>query len=254
MTVTCAALVNYCDTLLSSHQFSDYCVNGLQVEGKPTITRLISGVTASLALIEAAIAAQADVLLVHHGYCWRGEDPCIRGRQRRRLAQLFKHDINLVAYHLPLDAHPVYGNQVQLAEQLGLLVTDQFAYVKGQAIGCVGRWATGPLSPTAVIEQLTQVLKRSPLHIPGRSEHIDTVAWCTGAAQDYIDDAIELNVDAFITGEVSERTVHAAREGGIHFFAAGHHATERYGVAALGTHLAKQFDLSHKFIDIDNPV
>jgi len=245
------SLVAYTDSHLEADRFSDYCPNGLQVEGRREVRRVVSGVTASLALIEAAIEARADLLLVHHGYFWRGEDPRIVGPKQRRLGLLLGARINLLAYHLPLDAHPLHGNNAQLAARLGLAVDGRFGPGEGGGIGMHGHSET-PFTGAEFAEHVRRVLGRSPLHVPGPGP-VRTVAWCTGAAQGLIDEAARIGVDAYITGEVSERTVHVARESGIHFFAAGHHATERYGVQALGAHLAEQFDIEHRFIDIDNP-
>jgi len=246
------ALVAYTDDLLEVDQFSDYCPNGLQVQGRPAVHRLVSGVTASMALIEAAVEAGADAVLVHHGYFWRGEDERIVGMKRRRLKRLLGEDISLLAYHLPLDAHPIYGNNARLADVLGLAVAGRFGSGPGPAIGMHGS-IEHPESAAAFAERLERALGRAALHVPGGADDIRTAAWCTGAAQGYIEEAAELGVDAYVTGEVSEQTVHVARECGLHFFAAGHHATERYGAQALGTHLSEHFGLEHEFIDIDNP-
>ncbi len=245
-------LVAYTNDLLEIERFPDYCPNGLQVEGKPRVERLVSGVTASQALLEAAVAAQADAILVHHGYFWRGEDPRIVGLKQQRIKRLLEHEISLLAYHLPLDAHPVYGNNVQLARRLQLTVEGQFGPDK-PALGLYGRLAT-PLPASEFAAWLEERLGQPPLHIPAGRDVIQSIAWCTGAAQGYIEQALNLGVDAYLTGEVSEPTVHIAREGKLHFFAAGHHATERDGARALAEHLAKQFDLEQQFIDIPNPV
>ncbi len=250
--VALSELIAYTDALLDSGACSDYCPNGLQVEGRAEIRRLVSGVTASRALVEAGIAAGADALLVHHGWFWRGEDARVTGMRRGRLAALLGADMSLIAYHLPLDAHGELGNNVQLARRLGLRVGGRFARAGGVEIGLHGNLEP-PLSPEAFARRIGAALGRAPLHVPGRADPIRTLAWCTGAAQNYIEAAAALGVDAYLTGEVSEPTVHAARETGLHFFAAGHHATERYGVQALGAHLARRFDLEHEFIDIDNP-
>lgn len=249
--VDLSSLVAYTDKHLEADRFSDYCPNGLQVEGRWDVKRLVSGVTASYDFIDAARRAGADAVLVHHGYFWRGEDPCITGLKQRRLRLLLDAGISLLAYHLPLDAHPVHGNNAQLAGRLGLAVDGRFGPGEGAGIGMHGHQADA-CSGNDFAARLERVLGRAPLHIPGPGS-VRTVAWCTGAAQGFIDEAVRLGVDAYVTGEVSERTVHVARESGIHFFAAGHHATERYGVKALGTHLAERFDLEHRYIDIDNP-
>ena len=245
-------LLAYCQDLLEVDRFRDYCPNGLQVEGKVRIQKLVSGVTASLAFIDAAQAAGADALLVHHGYFWRNEVPNLVGMKRQRIMRLLATDINLLTYHLPLDAHPVVGNNAQLAERLGLQIDGRFGNTD-PAIGMHGRLLQAQ-SATAFAQVITTQLARAPLHIDAGPIKINTVAWCSGAAQDYFLNAIELGVDAFITGEVSEWCVHMARETGVHYFAAGHHATERYGVQALGEHLAQRFGIAHQFIDIANPV
>ena len=238
----------YIDTLLNVGRFRDYCPNGLQVEGKDEVKFIVSGVTASQALIDAAIAQGADTLLVHHGYFWKGESPVITGIKRQRIAQLLASRINLLAYHLPLDAHRELGNNTQLAQVLDFSITD----VSGDSgLLYVGRPANISNGET-LAAHIEQCLGRKPVHVSA-SRDIARIAWCTGGAQSYIDDAVSLGVDAFLTGEISEQTVHIARESGIHFFAAGHHATERYGAQALGEHLAQRFDLKHSFIDIDNP-
>ena len=247
-------LISYCDDLLEVDQFQDYCPNGLQVEGREQINKLVVGVTASQALIDAAIDEGADALLVHHGYFWKGENAPITGLKKQRIAALLKADISLIAYHLPLDAHPIYGNNVQLAEQLGLSVEGAYQNSSSSPALLMHGRLSEPVSGQAFAAHMGEVLQREPLHIENRSQEVSTVAWCTGAAQNYIEQAVEMGVDAYITGEVSESTVHVAREMGIHFYAAGHHATERYGVKALGEHLAANFDLNQQFIDIDNPV
>lgn len=246
-------LVQYCDQYLDAASFRDYCPNGLQVEGRGEVRRLVSGVTASQALIEAAIEAGADALLVHHGYFWKGEDARVTGMKRRRLQRLLQQDLSLIAYHLPLDAHETLGNNVQLARQLGLAVTDRVGEAGGPPLLCLGT-PEAPMTAEALGAHIEHRLGRRPQHIPGSAARIERLAWCTGAAQGYIDQAVEQGVDAFISGEISEPTVHVARECGIHYFAAGHHATERYGVQDLGEHLAGRFDLEHRFIDIENPV
>ncbi len=246
-------LVDYTNKLLDVNSFDDYCPNGLQVEGGPEVKRLASGVTASLALVEAAAAAGVDALLVHHGYFWKGESPCVTGMKRRRLQALFAADISLLAYHLPLDAHPELGNNAQLARVLGLDIQGRFGNDGGLQLGQYGRLSR-PLDAAAFCEYLESSLGRSPQHIAGKAAQIERVGWCTGAAQSYIEAAAGLGLDAFISGEISEQTVHVARETGIHYFAAGHHATERFGACALGEHLATRFQIAHVFINIDNPV
>ena len=247
------ALIRYCNELLDSGGFQDYCPNGLQVEGRTEIRRIVSGVTASQALVDAAVEARADLLLVHHGYFWRGESAAVVGVKQRRLKALLKNDINLVAYHLPLDVHAELGNNVQLARLMGWQISGGLEPNNPRSVGLPGELAA-PCAGEELAALLAARLQREPLFVAGHDRPVKRIAWCTGAAQGYIDKAIALGVDAFITGEVSEPTVHAARENGIHFYAAGHHATERYGAKALGEHLAATFGLEHRFIDIDNPV
>lgn len=231
----------------------DYCPNGLQVEGKSEINKIITGVTASQALIDQAILANADAILVHHGYFWKGENEQVRGMKRLRLKALLTHDINLYAYHLPLDIAPELGNNAQLAALLNISNTGPLEV--GNTLS-VARWGEldTPLSGTQLSERLENVLGRSILHVGDTGPNIiRRVGFCTGGGQGFIDLAAAQGMDAFITGEVSEQTVHVARECGIHFFAAGHHATERYGVKALGEWLAAEQGLQVSFIDVDNP-
>ncbi|MDY3197950.1 MAG: Nif3-like dinuclear metal center hexameric protein [Pseudomonadaceae bacterium] len=253
MMTACSELVAYCNNLLESAAFQDYCPNGLQVEGRREVSRVVSGVTASQALIDAAAEAGADLLLVHHGYFWRGEAAPITGLKQRRIRALLEHGINLVAYHLPLDVHAKFGNNVQLAELMGWRITGGLEPANPRSVGLQGE-LVDELSGAELAEQIGSRLNREPMFIAGHDRPVKRIAWCTGAAQGYIEKAVALGVDAFVTGEVSEPTIHIARECGINFYAAGHHATERYGVKALGEHLAEHFGLEHQFIDIDNPV
>ena len=245
-----AALDNYLADYLQVHDFRDYCPNGLQVEGRGEIARIVTGVTASAALIEAAIADGADALIVHHGYFWRGEDARITGMRRRRLGLLFEHNLNLFAYHLPLDAHPEIGNNATLARQLGLEVTKRFGE---QDIAALGTLAEGS-TVASFTQTISEKLGRAPLVIGDAARPLQRIAWCTGGAQGMFEQAIALGVDAYLSGEISEQTVHLARESGVAYIAAGHHATERYGVQALGAHLAQRFGVAHRFIEIGNPV
>jgi len=246
-------LVGYLADVLNVDAFADYAPNGLQVAGRGDIKKIVTGVTACQALVDAAVTQGADALLVHHGYFWKGEDPCVVGMKQSRLKALLAADINLLAYHLPLDAHPVLGNNAQLASLLGLQVEGSFGTGGGPDVGQFGRLAQ-PQSAEDFARHIARQLAREPLHIAGNSREISTIAWCTGAAQSYLEAAAELGVDAFVTGEISEPTVHIACERGLHFFSAGHHATERGGVQALGEHLAAHFGLEVVFVDIDNPV
>ena len=245
-------LTKYLDELLNVDAFRDYAPNGLQVEGRASIGKLVCGVTASRALIEAAIEAQADAILVHHGYFWKGEDPRLIGMKGERIRRLMQADMNLLAYHLPLDGHAELGNNAQLASKLGFVVSGRFIDDADSGIGMHGR-LSNTMSGDDLAKHIAKVLEREPLYVAGNDRPINSIAWCSGGAQGYIEQAVALGVDAYLTGEVSEQTVHVARECGIHFFAAGHHATERYGVQALGAHLAKKFKLECQFIDIENP-
>ncbi len=252
MSVALNTLVAECDRHLDAARISDYCPNGLQVEGRAEVRRIVSGVTASQALLDAAVEAQADLVLVHHGYFWKSENPCVVGMKQRRLKTLLTHDISLVAYHLPLDVHPELGNNVQLARRLGLHIEGALEPGNPRSVGLVGSLAQ-TLEPAAFAAQVAQVLGRAPLLIDA-GRPIRRVGWCTGAAQGYIEQALAAGVDAYLSGEVSESTVHSARENGISYLAAGHHATERYGVQALGEWLAERFGIEHRFVDCDNPV
>jgi dinuclear metal center YbgI/SA1388 family protein len=251
--ITRTELLSYIESLLEPNRFRDYCPNGLQVAGRDEVSHIVTGVTASLELLDAAIDEGADTILVHHGYFWKGEDARVIGIKQRRLKQLLLNDVNLIAYHLPLDAHPSLGNNAQLAQLLNLEVDGRMAGTGDPAIGLCGCLSQAQSVPEFA-DSLRQTLGREPLVIQGHDRPINTIGWCTGAAQGYIEQAAELGLDAFLSGEISEQTVHLARELGINYFAAGHHATERYGVLALGNHLAEQFDVRHQFIDIDNPV
>ena len=251
MPVTLIEFVDAANALLTPERFHDYCPNGLQVEGRPQIGRVVSGVTASYALLEAALAANADAVLVHHGYFWKNEAAAITGMKRKRLQLLLQNEISLIAYHLPLDAHPQLGNNAQLAQKLDIEITGGLQNI-ANPIGNIGKLSEA-MTPAAFAKKIEQRLGRAPQFIAGGEHSIRTIAWCTGAAQSYIEQAAALGVDAFLSGEISEQTVHSARELGLHFIAAGHHATERYGVQALGNYLAGQFAIEHRFIDIDNP-
>ena len=249
---TRAALLAACNARLEPERFKDYGPNGLQVEGKPHIARLISGVTASRALIEAAIDAGADALLVHHGLFWRGQDGTVTGWMKERLRLLLAHDINLLAYHLPLDAHPSLGNNAQLAQRLGLVATARFGE---QELGFLGQRSDGEAFADADVLawQIEHALQRAPLVVGRARGPIHTVGWCSGGAQGYFEAAIAAGAQAFITGEISEPQAHLARECGVAFFACGHHATERYGAPALAAQVAAELGIEHRFIDIDNP-
>jgi dinuclear metal center YbgI/SA1388 family protein len=247
-------LENHLNDLLTINLIKDYCPNGLQIQGKNEIKKIITGVTATQALIEQAIAQKADALLVHHGFFWKNEAYAIRGMKYKRIKALLEHDINLFAYHLPLDAHAQLGNNAQLGKLLTIDNVKPLLGLKPEGIVMQGELNT-PLSAQEFSGQISTILQRQCLHIGATSNKtIKTVAWCTGGGQGYIEAVAEQGIDAFITGEASEQTTHIAREMDIHFFAAGHHATERYGIKTLGEYLQQKFDLSVEFIDIDNPV
>lgn len=252
MNVSTTTLLAALDEYLDAASISDYCPNGLQVQGRPQIKRLVTGVTASQALIDAAIEQQADAILVHHGYFWKGENPCIVGMKHRRIKSLIQHDINLLAYHLPLDIHPEVGNNALLGKLLGLNVTGPLEANNPRSVGLIGE-LDNPMTSQEFAQLIEQKLARTPLVIDCEKP-IRTVAWCTGGAQGYIEHAIAAGVDAFITGEISEHSTHSALENGISYFSAGHHATERYGVQALGEWIAERFGIEHQFIDCPNPV
>ena len=238
------------DALLQPEKFRDYGPNGLQVEGDRQVRLLVSGVTASRALIEAAIEAQADAIVVHHGLFWRGQDGRVTGWMRERLRLLLADGIHLFAYHLPLDAHPELGNNAQLARVLGLQADGRFGE---QDLGFVGTSAQAWVRPEALAEHVAAVLGRPVTCVGGSDRPVRRVAWCTGGAQGYFESAIAQGVDAFITGEISEPQAHLARETGVAFLACGHHATERYGAPALAAHVAQTLGIEHRFIEIDNP-
>jgi dinuclear metal center YbgI/SA1388 family protein len=251
-TVTRLALLNACTELLQPARFKDYGPNGLQVEGADAIRHIVSGVTASRALIEAAIDAKAEAIFVHHGLFWRGQDGTVTGWMKQRLQLLLAHNINLLAYHLPLDAHPEWGNNVQLGKRLGLQVHGTFGE---QDLGLWGTRVDGQTfaDVSALASVVSHVLQREPVVVQTPAREIRKVAWCTGGAQSYFEAAIAAGVDAFITGEISEPQAHLARETGVAFLACGHHATERYGAPAVAAHVAAQLGITHQFIEIDNP-
>ena len=238
--------------ILKPQLIKDFCPNGLQVEGKNEIKTIITGVTASQALIEAAIEKNADAILVHHGFFWKGESQPITGMKKRRISALLKNDINLFGYHLPLDIHPTIGNNAQLANLLDIEIETGLEPT-ANSVAMKGRLKT-PLTGSEFAKKIANVLHREPLSSIVRDEKIHTIALCTGGGQGYIDLAAEQGIDAYLTGEASEQTIHSSREQNIDFFAAGHHATERYGVKALGELLAKDYGFEVTFIDIDNPV
>ena len=245
-------LESYLNEYLVVDKIRDYCPNGLQVEGKEEIKHIVTGVTASKALIDYAVENNADAILVHHGFFWKGESQPVRGMKRRRLMALLSNEINLFGFHLPLDVHHEVGNNVQLARILGI------DSIQGHKVDNVSDllWSGELANETTVAHLANHIhakLEREPT-VLGPEKIIRRIAWCTGGAQRYLDNAVDLGVDAYLTGEVSEQTTHTANESEITFFACGHHATERYGIQALGEHLADKFALNVEFVDIDNPI
>ena len=247
-------IVQLGNELLSVDNYKDYCPNGLQVEGRESVQTIVSGVTASQALLDAAIEEGADLILVHHGFFWRGEKEVITGLKKNRIATLIRNDVSLLAYHLPLDGHPSLGNNAQLAQKLGLQILGSFGPGKAP-IGMIAE-STTPITRKDLEQRFLTQLGRQPVilsaNIQGRT--YQKLGICTGAAQSFFESAIDAGVDAFITGEISEQSYHLAMESGVDFISAGHHATERYGVIALGEYLAKEFHIAHKNVEINNPV
>ncbi|OGT22501.1 MAG: Nif3-like dinuclear metal center hexameric protein [Gammaproteobacteria bacterium RIFCSPHIGHO2_02_FULL_42_13] len=246
-------LLHYLNRLLKPELFHDYAPNGLQVEGKEKIERIITGVTANQALFDEAVKQEADLVFVHHGFFWQDEDPRVIGIKKNRLQTLLNHNINLIGYHLPLDAHPIYGNNAQLAKLFDFVVEDRMPSMTSSSLVWKGKLSKA-VDGKMFCQQLKNKLHREPLYIPGRSEKISSIAWCSGGAGSYIGEIVDCNFDAYLTGEVTESIVHVAREYGMHLFVAGHHATERYGVKALGEHIAEKFNVQCQFVDVDSPV
>lgn len=244
------ALCAHLDELLEPARFKDYCPNGLQVEGRTELNRVLCGVTACQELLEYAVQGRFDAIFVHHGYFWRGEDGRVTGIRKRRLATLLANDISLLAYHLPLDAHPKLGNNAQLGKLAGWIGEALFGE---QGLGWIGRPQVEQ-SASRLADELEACLNRRPMLIGNPDRMVRRIAWCTGGAQSYFDDAIAAGADLFVSGEVSEQTVHLARESGVPYIAAGHHATERYGARAIANHLGEHLGLDAQFVDIDNPV
>ncbi|WP_133128226.1 Nif3-like dinuclear metal center hexameric protein [Legionella nagasakiensis] len=250
--ITREELTGYLQDYLACDDFNDYAPNGLQIEGKENISLICTAVTAAEDIISKALALQADALLVHHGYFWRGEALPIIGMKKRRIGQLLKGEINLFAYHLPLDCHADVGNNACIAELLSIEAVEKHYAGKVSNLLWSGRFSH-PMAPDELSHRITEKLKREPLLITVNDKPITRLAWCTGAAQDFIEEASRLGVDAYLSGEISERTYYQAQELGIHYFACGHHSSERYGIQALGQHLSTKFGLRHQFIDSANP-
>ncbi len=247
------ALHVWLDKLLKPDNYSDYCPNGLQVEGGDQLDLIVTAVTASQAAIEHAVACGAQALLVHHGLFWRGDGAPVVGMLKQRLSLLLAHDINLFAYHLPLDCHTEFGNNAEMARALLWQIHGDMCFNGVAGLGCWSELAE-VVEPEQLRQDLHEVIKQKPQFYSGGQHAIKRVGWCTGAAQDGIVKASELGLDAYISGEVSERTVYQARELGIHYFAVGHHASERFGVRILGDHIASAHGIEHQFFDDDNPV
>ncbi len=245
------ALLAYLDATLTPASFKDYCPNGLQVEGRAQIERILCGVTASQALLDQAVAEGVDAVLVHHGYFWRNENAAITGLRKKRLQTLLSNDINLIAYHLPLDAHPQLGNNAQLALRMGWEVSDYFGE---QNLGCIGKPIQRIENVGSLTQQLMQLLAHKPMVIGDLNGPVERIAWCSGGAQSYFEDAIDAGAQVFVSGEISESTVHLARESGTAYIAAGHHATERYGICALAEQLQAACGVQAWFVDLYNPV
>ncbi|MEQ1533177.1 MAG: Nif3-like dinuclear metal center hexameric protein [Sideroxydans sp.] len=243
-------LRDYIESELAVSRFRDYSPNGIQIEGRADVLRIASAVTASQVVLNEAIAWGADAILVHHGYFWRNEDARITGIKKRRIALLLQKDVSLLAYHLPLDAHPEWGNNAQLGKRLGFVEQGRFGEQNIASIGTLSQAQT----LLQLVQTIAVSLQRTPQFIGDPDAPVQRLAWCTGGAQGYFEEAIALGVGVFLTGEISEQNVHMAQESGVAFIAAGHHATERYGVQALGNHLAVRFGLQHQFFDQQNPV
>lgn len=248
---TPSELADLCNTILSADDFDDYCPNGLQVDADTHIRHIVTGVTACQALIDQAVAMNADALLVHHGYFWKGESQPLTAMKGKRIRTLLQNNLSLLAYHLPLDAHPSLGNNALLAQALNLTVTGALYPEQKHPIGNIATCQA--ILPQTLADNIAHTLRRKPLHINVNDKPITCVGLCTGAAQDMIEQAVKMGCDAFISGEISERTTHIARETGIHYYACGHHATERFGVQALGEYLATHHGIDATFVDIDNP-
>lgn len=246
-------IIQWCDQTLKSHEFKDYAPNGLQIEGQSEVKKILCAVTASQDAIDAAIAQQADLLLVHHGYFWKGEAYPITGMRGKRIKDLIKNDISLVGYHLPLDSHPVLGNNAAIAEILALEKIEALDPSERNPIGNIG-YLKNPMTPEDFKHYLTEKLGFETIHLNAEKSNIQKIGFCTGAAQDFITKAADMGCDAFISGEVSERTFYEAKELDVHYFACGHHATERYGVQRLAKAISEQFNIEYSYFELNNPI
>jgi dinuclear metal center YbgI/SA1388 family protein len=242
------------DRLLDPQAFSDYCPNGLQVQGRAEISRIATGVSASVELFERAIEAGAELIVTHHGLIWNGDDGRIVGPYRERLQLLLGAEVSLAAYHLPLDAHPTLGNNALIALGIGGTLDVPFGIAQGREIGWRARFDEEGIGAGELVVRVAALTGRAPLAFLGGPERVRTVAIVSGGGASSVHEALGDGVDAFITGEPAEWARAVAIEGGIHFIAAGHHATETFGVRALGDHLAERFALAHRYIEIENPV
>ena len=246
-------IIQWCDQTLKSPEFKDYAPNGLQIEGKTEVHKILAAVTASQDAIDAAIRENADLLLVHHGYFWKGEAYPITGMRGKRIKSLIQHDISLLAYHLPLDSHPSLGNNAAIADLLKLERIEALDPSEGHPIGNIG-YLNQPMPVEDFKKFVSEKLKFDAIHLPADKTMIEKVGFCTGGAQDFIIKAAEQGCDAYISGEVSERTFYEAKELGVHYFACGHHATERYGVQRLGQAISEQFDIEYVYFELNNPI
>ncbi len=246
-------IIQWCDSTLKAAEFKDYAPNGLQIEGKAEVKKILCAVTASQSAIEAAIAQQADLLLVHHGYFWKGEAYPITGMRGKRIKTLIQNDISLVGYHLPLDAHPTLGNNAAIADLLELQNIEALDPSERHPIGNIG-YLKQPVSAEVFKALLTEKLGFETIHLTTEKTKIQKVGFCTGGAQDFIEKAAAQECDAYISGEVSERTFYQAQELNVHYFACGHHATERYGVQRLGKAIAEQFNIEYSYFELNNPI
>ena len=250
---TLADIIQWCDSTLKSHEFKDYAPNGLQIEGKTEVNKIVCAVTASQTAIDAAIAQGADLLLVHHGYFWKGEAYPITGMRGKRIKSLIQNDISLVGYHLPLDSHPTLGNNAAIADILELDSIEPLDPNERHPIGNIGYLKTA-ISPQGFKTLLTDKLGFNAIHLPAEKDLIQKVGFCTGGAQDFIAQAAKMNCDAYISGEVSERTFYEAKELNVHYYACGHHATERYGVQRLAKAISEQFNIEYSYFELNNPI
>ena len=246
-------IIQWCDQTLKSPEFKDYAPNGLQIEGKTEVRKILAAVTASHDAIDAAIRENADLLLVHHGYFWKGEAYPITGMRGKRIKSLIQHDISLLAYHLPLDSHPSLGNNAAIADLLELERIETLDPSERHPIGNIG-YLNQPMPVEEFKKFVSEKLKFDVTHLPADKTMIEKVGFCTGGAQDFIVKAAEQGCDAYISGEVSERTFYEAKELGVHYFACGHHATERYGVQRLGQAISEQFDIEYVYFELNNPI